>query len=329
MDQESLHLMLRNLYDDMLPLTQDMVTVAKVVAALGALSYIALRVWQSLARAEPVDVYPLLRPFALGICIVFFPTLVLGTLNTVLSPVVKGTSDMLESQVIDLKVLQQNKDALYRQAMLENPETAFLVSNEVFDAKLQELGWSLSDLATISGMYVERAMYETQKSIKEGFREFLEILFMAAALIIDTIRTFFLIVLSILGPLVFAISVWKGFENTLVFWIMRYVSVYLWLPISDLFSALLARIQTLIIQRDITMLQDPSLAFDSSNSLYVIFMLIGVLGYLTIPTVSSWVIQASGVGAYLGNINSGAVKVTNVISSVKSGINGVSGKLLK
>ena len=33
--------------------------------------------------------------------------------------------------------------------------------------------------------------------------------------VIDTIRTFFLIVLSILGPIAFAISVWDGFQNPL------------------------------------------------------------------------------------------------------------------
>ena len=33
-------------------------------------------------------------------------------------------------------------------------------------------------------------------------------MFAAAALIIDTLRTFFLVVLSILGPIAFAFSVW-------------------------------------------------------------------------------------------------------------------------
>ncbi|MBT9912529.1 conjugative transposon protein TraJ, partial [Phocaeicola dorei] len=40
--------------------------VAKGIAGLGALFYVAVRVWQSLARAEAIDVYPLLRPFAVG-----------------------------------------------------------------------------------------------------------------------------------------------------------------------------------------------------------------------------------------------------------------------
>ena len=81
---DNLHQILQNLYTDMMPLCSQMTGVAKGLAGLGALFYVAYRVWQSLARAEPVDVFPLLRPFALGLCIMFFPTLVLGTLNSVM-----------------------------------------------------------------------------------------------------------------------------------------------------------------------------------------------------------------------------------------------------
>ena len=75
---DNLHQILQNLYTDMMPLCSQMTGVAKGLAGLGALFYVAYRVWQSLARAEPVDVFPLLRPFALGLCIMFFPTIVLG-----------------------------------------------------------------------------------------------------------------------------------------------------------------------------------------------------------------------------------------------------------
>ena len=66
---DNLHQILQNLYTDMMPLCSQMTGVAKGLAGLGALFYVAYRVWQSLARAEPVDVFPLLRPFALGLCI--------------------------------------------------------------------------------------------------------------------------------------------------------------------------------------------------------------------------------------------------------------------
>ena len=68
-DFDNLHQVLRVLYDEMMPLCSNMTGVAKGIAGLGALFYVAAKVWQSLARAEPIDVYPLLRPFALGLCI--------------------------------------------------------------------------------------------------------------------------------------------------------------------------------------------------------------------------------------------------------------------
>lgn len=62
---ENLHQILRSLYDEMLPLSADMAAVAKGVAGLGALFYVALRVWQSLSRAEPIDVFRCYAPLPL------------------------------------------------------------------------------------------------------------------------------------------------------------------------------------------------------------------------------------------------------------------------
>ncbi|GAA6765689.1 conjugative transposon protein TraJ [Flavobacterium sp. CGRL1] len=329
MEFNNLHEILRSLYDDMMPLAGDMAAVAKGLAGLGSLFYVALKVWQALARAEPIDMFPMLRPFALGLCIMFFPTIVLGSINAVLSPVVTGTHSILEGQVLDLNKLQQEKDQLEYEAMVRNPETAYMASDEEFDKKLDELGWSPSDIGTMAGMYMEREAHNIEKAIKEWFRNLLEVLFQAAALVIDTIRTFFLIVLSILGPIAFAISVWDGFESTLTQWITRYVSVYLWLPVADLFSAMLARIQSLIIGRDIERLADPSFIPDTSNTIYIIFMIIGIVGYFTIPTVTGWIIQAGGAGNFTRNVNQTAMKTGNIAGAGAGSTAGnISGRLI-
>ena len=308
-DFTNLHTVLEGLYDEMMPLCEDMLDVGKGLAGLGALFYVASRVWQSLARAEPIDVYPLLRPFAIGICILLFPTLVLGTLNEGLGLIVQGTHSMVEEQTLDMERYRAQKDELEREAMMRSPETAFLVSDEEFDRQLDELGWTPGDMATRLGMYVEVGMYNMEKKIRDAFRSLLELLFAAASLLIDTVRTFFLVVLSILGPLAFAFSVWDGFQSTLTQWFARYISVYLWLPVSDLFSCMLAKIQVLMLQSDIAELQsNPEYSIDNSNSVYLVFMLIGIIGYFTVPTVANWIVQAGGAGNYSRNINRSAVK---------------------
>ena len=125
MNFDNLHQILRSLYEQMMPLCGDMAGVAKGIAGLGALFYVAYRVWQSLARAEPIDVFPMLRPFAIGLCIMFFPTVVLGTINSIMSPVVQGTAKMLEAETLDMNRYREQKDKLEYEAMMRNPETAY------------------------------------------------------------------------------------------------------------------------------------------------------------------------------------------------------------
>lgn len=68
MDFENLHQILRSLYDEMMPLCSDMTDIAKGLAGLGALFYVALRVWQSLSRAEPIDVWTMLLDELMILC---------------------------------------------------------------------------------------------------------------------------------------------------------------------------------------------------------------------------------------------------------------------
>ncbi|MFX8453424.1 conjugative transposon protein TraJ, partial [Acinetobacter baumannii] len=68
--------------------------------------------------------------------------------------------------------------------------------------------------------------YNFRNSIKQWMSEVLKVLFEAAALCINTIRTFYLIVLAILGPLVFGIAVFDGFQHTLTVWIARYLNIF-------------------------------------------------------------------------------------------------------
>ena len=180
-------------------------------------------------------------------------------------------------------------------------------------------------------MYVDRAMYNMKKAVQNFFRELLELMFNAAALVIDTLRTFFLIVLSILGPISFALSCWDGFQASLSQWFVRYISIYLWLPVSDLFNSVLARIQVLMLQQDIEQLSDPDFIPDGSNGVYITFLIIGIIGYFTIPTVANWIIQAGGgAGNYGKNVTQAASKTGSVVAGAGgAAVGNIAGRLIK
>lgn len=203
-------------------------------------------------------------------------------------------------------------------------------SNEELDAELENMGWSEEEHTALQNMYEVSYSFSLQGITQMIMRKLLEILFQSASLVIDTIRTFFLIVLSILGPIAFALSVFDGLQNTLVQWLARYISVYLWLPVSDLFGAMLAKIQTLILQEEMNLMANPMsiIDVDGSSAIYLIFMLIGIIGYFCVPTVSNWIVQAGGMSAYNRNVNNTASKVTNVAGAAAGASTGNVGAVL-
>jgi hypothetical protein len=85
-----------------------------------------------------------------------------------------------------------------------------------------------------------------------------------------------------------------------------------------------------MIQNDITKLQnDPNFSVDASNGVYIIFMIIGIIGYFTIPTVAGWIIQAGGMGNYSRNMNTTAGRATSVTGAGVGAASGnVSGRLI-
>ncbi|MEZ3560204.1 MAG: conjugative transposon protein TraJ, partial [Duncaniella dubosii] len=107
-----------------------------------------------------------------------------------------------------------------------------------------------------------------------------------------------------------------------------------WLPVADLFSTILAKIQVLMLQNDISELtNNPNVNLDSSNTCYTIFMIIGIIVYFTIPTVASWIIQSGGMGAYTKHVNSmgmqGGSAIGGIAGSATGNVAGRAGKLLK
>jgi len=54
---------LAQLYNNMLPQCGALMGVAQAIAGFAALWYIGVRVWKHIADNEPVEVWPLLRPF--------------------------------------------------------------------------------------------------------------------------------------------------------------------------------------------------------------------------------------------------------------------------
>lgn len=295
----SLQSVLDQLYSEMLPLSSKLIGVSRGLAAFAALWYISSRVWRHLANAEPIDFYPLLRPFALGFCIMIFPW-VIALMNGILQPTVTGTAAMVTGSNNAIAYLLKLKE----QAIQKTPAWQMYVGPDGSGDRDKWYRYTHPDgtpEGTLDGLgndikfAMAKASYNFRNSVKQWMSEILHILYEAAALCINTLRTFYLIVLAILGPLVFGFAVFDGFQHTLTVWIARYISVFLWLPVANIFGSIIGKIQENMLRIDIQqVIRYGDTFFSATDTAYLIFMIIGIVGYFTVPSVANYIVHASG-----------------------------------
>lgn len=303
-EMQSLHGVLDTLYDEMMPLCGNLMGVGQGIAGFAALWYIAARVWKHLAAAEPIDFYPLFRPFVIGFCITIFPS-VLAMINGVMKPTVTATAAMVENSNQAIEVLLQKKqEAIMTTDAWQmyvgetgdgNRERWYKYTHDDSDPEQEGIFEGIGNDIRFA---MSKASYNFRNSVKEWMSEILQILFQAAALCINTLRTFQLIVLSILGPLVFGISVFDGFQHTLKTWLARYLNIFLWLPVANIFGGIIGKIQEKMLQIDIEQVGTYGDTFFSRTDMaYMAFMIIGIIGYFTVPSVANHIVQAAGGSA--------------------------------
>lgn len=308
----SLHEVLEQLYEDMMPLCSRLIGVGRGIAGFAATWYIASRVWGHIARAEPVDFYPLFRPFVLGFAVLIFPS-VIAMINGIMKPTVTATAAMVkDSDKAIEQLLVMKKEAIKKTAFWQ-----MYVGTTGSGDRDKWYKYNYGDKSEVFfksiGNDIKFAFakfsYNFRNSIKQWMSEVLKVLFEASALCINTIRTFYMIVLAILGPLVFGIAVFDGFQHTLTVWIARYLNIFLWLPVANIFGGIMGKIQENMLKEDLQQIAtNGDTFFSTTDTAYLIFMIIGIIGYFTVPSVANYIVHAGGGNTLL-------YKVTNMMST--------------
>jgi conjugative transposon TraJ protein len=318
---------LNNVYDQMIPMCSNLIDSARGIAGFAALWYIASRVWRQIAQAESLDFYPLLRPFALGMAIMLFP-MVISLMNGIMQPIVAATGSMVSNSDNSIALLlKQKEDAIKHSSSYQMYVGDDGEGNRAEWYKYTHPGQTDKDEGTFESIgndikfWMDNQAYNFKNDIKQWMSEILQVLYAAAILCINTIRTFYLIVLAILGPLVFGFAVFDGLHHSLQQWIARYINVFLWLPIANIFGSIIGQVQQQMIKLDISQIQSSGdTFFSSTDTAYLIFLCIGIVGYFSVPSVANYVIHAHGQNGFLNKVTQvSTVVATNTIAAASSG----------
>jgi conjugative transposon TraJ protein len=265
-----------------------LVDLARAIGGIAAFFYISKRIYEQLIADNPVYILPLLRPFALVLVITFWGPFV----NLLLAPI-KGLTELSEAVYVDKKHIVKEKLEEKQQAILSTDLPLFY-ENEEKEAALWDKGINL--LLTTYNIISGRAI-QNQISfyLMDAIRQVLESLFEVLVYLIAFLRTVFCVLLVIFGPLVFALSIFDGFQDNYLQWIARFVNVNLYLPIALLILSIVQEILIYVLDLEITLINamliyQPRMFFVSN----LIVPVCGIVGMAMVPKIASWIISASG-----------------------------------
>lgn len=301
---------LDSVYDTAMGNCGELVGVGQALAGFGALFYVCYRVLGHIAKAEDIEVLPLLRPFVLSLVLSMYPGFI-GVINGILQPTVDGTAALVKDANAAITLLLSQKQAALQQSadwqMFVGPDGNG--SQEKWEQYSGEAeSGAFSGISNALKFNLERISYNFHNAVKVVLSEIMELVYEAASLCINTLRIFEMVLMAILGPLVLGLTCFDGFKHLLTAWLARYVNVFLWLPVANIFGSLCGQIQIAMLKADLANAANGQTSFGATDAAYLIFLLIASIGYFCVPSVTNHIINVfpSGGGAMLSKVTGGA-----------------------
>lgn len=291
------------------------------ILAIGIFLYFMGKILGPLMRAEPIIWAELFRPVLVFFCVLAFPV-ILNLVEVCLSPISGATESMTFGSHKALLDAQ-------KEAYKKNPDYLLYIGddgNGNFDKYVSKYGSDMLMDGDIIDNQINKLMFSGNQMMMKRSMEFklfiynlLNLFYQTAILCLNFIRTFYLIVIAILGPIAFAISLIPGMGGAPSYWLTQFVSKWLWLPIANVLATLLNSVQLQLIQSNIDASAD---FFSAGNIVGLIFMIIGIVSFFCVPSLASMAMQVGGASA--GSLASKASsysqgKINQTSKSVKKG----------
>ena len=271
--------------------SQILVNMARAIGGIAAFLYISKRIYEQLIADNPISLLPLLRPFALLLVITFWSPFI-----QLLMVPTKGLTKISEAVYTDKKHIVATRLEEKQRAIFYADLPSFQ-ENQEKEATLWDKGINM--LLTTANILTGRALqHQITFYVMDGIRQLMESFFEAVVYLIAFLRTVFCVLLIIFGPLVFAVSIFDGFQDNYLHWIARFINVNLYLPIALLILSLVQEVLIYVLEAEIvqvksSLIYQPSMYYVSN----MVVPICGIAGLLMVPKIASWIVSASGTGS--------------------------------
>ena len=109
--------------------------------------------------------------------------------------------------------------------------------------------------------------------------------------ILLAVSSIYLIILGLIGPFVFALSLMPGFQNNISVWIARYIQISFWCPMAALIDFVNFKLKDAMLT---AVWSAPNLSQLGFPLHLIVMDLVTLICLLAVPQMASWIISGSG-----------------------------------
>lgn len=303
------------LWDNLTKVMDMFVGTAQILAALCMLLYFGVESFRMISGDKKWEIIPLLRPFAIALVIIFWGSFV-DLINTPANALTDISRDVFYEQLDEIEELSRHRYALIDSVAVSLSERSLEVERAE-NAKENDKAWYEIDIDfDIIGNKLAGMWLIVTSKIKFVMVQLMErvviVFFQFCTYIVFFLQIIFGAILITLGPISFALSILPVFREAYVQWISRFISVQLYSCIAYIVLSVSCVVLKYGLETEIGILEevmDDEAAFlmyvtqtSGDVSIYIVCALIAGVSMLTIPIVSTWIIQTSGVGQAIGAV---------------------------
>lgn len=318
----------------------DYILIAKVLGGAFCLIFFAIKSYEMMTGDKKLEIMPLLRPF--GLCLIIinwtsFVALIESPMNAIQNHA-SAKYEAREQIVNNYRIERAKYQYLLVQAMY-NLEAETEVSAKESTAFLDDpLAWGQEKIAEGWDGVVKpiialknKMQIGMQLLISQALETIALWILRGCIYLLFSIQIIYSSILAILGPLSVAMSILPAFRDSFTSWIARFISVNLYVAIGYIILITVSILQEHALRSEISKYQElvsdggvlniAQFAFVKASGLIsfgsvIIAFLVSAVSLTTVPSISTWIVNTSGVSSAVSTMGRQGNKATSMATKV-------------
>ena len=285
-------------------------TYARMIAGIGALCCLLVAMWSVWVKSDSTRsdemwgfAFRAAGVFLLIVCFDVVPLFI----DACVSPLEGATAALKEEAVAEYNSKVNEFSKLFFSVKDEKA-----VNDEVLEFSFGKLMSIIGGILNIMDRVFSFSGVQQMVNwaINEALITLLQMLAQAVVVCLHVFSLIAKVVLIILGPLVFALSMFPYFRDSIRIWLCRYINLCLYIPICNIIGYVLQYVYiNIFFTPAIEALKSGKtadmMAIASSRGFMLLFFFVAIIMYCMVPKLAGWVIDGQGnglIGSAVGNV---------------------------